>query len=138
MTKNKTIPNELSVDDFLNDIDDSQKKEDMHSLLSMMKKITNKEAKMWGESIVGFDQYHYVYESGREGDMFLTGCSPRKNNISIYVVTGFDKYKSQLKKLGKHKVGKSCLYIKSLQDIDQDILKEIVVDSVERMKKKYK
>lgn len=93
---------------------------------------------MWGDSIIGFDQYHYVYRSGREGEMFLTGCSPGKKYISIYVIAGFDKYKNQLKHLGKYKIGKSCLYIKCLDDINQEILKEISIDSFSQIKKKYK
>lgn len=137
MAKNKTVANNSSVDFFLNEVEE-QKRRDMYILLNMMKNITNKEARMWGNSIVGFDEYHYKYDSGREGDMFLTGCSPRKNNISIYVMAGLNRYEKQLKKLGKHKVGKSCLYIKNLQDIDLEILKEIVSDSVARMVKKYK
>lgn len=138
MAKNKTVVNDSSVDLFLNEMDNEQKKQDMNTLLKIMGNITNQQAKMWGTSIIGFDEYHYVYGSGREGDMFLTGCSPRKNNISIYVMAGLKRYTNQLKELGKHKVGKSCLYIKCIEDIDQNVLIDIITDSVAIMKKKYK
>jgi hypothetical protein len=88
---------------------------------------------MWGSSIIGFGNYHYVYASGREGDYFLTGFSPRKQNLTLYIMAGFDQYDELMKKLGKYKTGKSCLYIKKLEDIDLSTLRELVKQSVEHM-----
>lgn len=92
---------------------------------------------MWGSSIVGFGDYHYKYESGREGDMFLSGFSPRKQNIAIYIMAGVENYESLLQNIGKYKMGKSCFYIKKLEDIDNNLLKEMISDSVNKMKNKY-
>lgn len=103
-----------------------------------MQDITGKRASMWGDSIVGFGRYHYKYASGREGDFFVTGFSPRKQNFTIYIMPGYTDYQHLLKKIGKHKLGKSCLYVKSLDDIDLDILKELIAASVEQMKTLYK
>lgn len=137
MTKNKTVPNDQDVMEFLEAIANDHQRSDAIELLKLIKNVVNLEPKMWGDSIVGFGTYHYRYESGREGDMFLTGFSPRKNDLTIYVMTGFENCKDLLQKLGKHKIGKSCLYIKKLQNIDQEILKEIISDSVQRMISKY-
>jgi len=137
MAKNKTVANNEDVENFLSNIENDQKRIDAFELLKLMKDITKEIPKMWGNSIVGFGEYHYVYESGREGDMFLTGFSPRKQDITIYIMTGFGKYKQKLIKLGKHRIGKSCLYIKKLENVDQDNLKELITDSVERMIEKY-
>nr|MCU0240050.1 DUF1801 domain-containing protein [Pyrinomonadaceae bacterium] len=93
--------------------------------------------KMWGTSIVGFDQYHYKYESGREGDMCRIGFSPRKQNIVLYIVDGFEKYEDLMSKLGKHKTGKSCLYINKLSDIDERILNTLIELSVKHFNDKY-
>ena len=90
---------------------------------------------MWGDSIIGFGSYRYKYASGREGEWCLTAFSPRKQNLTIYIMTGFDKYDGLMKKLGKHKTGKSCLYIKKLDDIDTEVLKELITQSVEAMKR---
>jgi hypothetical protein len=92
---------------------------------------------MWGDSIVGFGSYHYKYDTGREGDFFITGFSPRKQNLTIYIMPGFSSYDALMKKLGKHKTGKSCLYIKNLDDIDRNTLKELVCNSVDYMTKSY-
>ncbi len=105
--------------------------------MEIMKKVTKVEPKMWGTSIVGFGTYHYKYASGREGDWFLTGFSPRKQNLTLYTMSGFDEYDSLLKKLGKHATGKSCLYIKKLEDVDMKVLKELVTKSVKHMQKAY-
>ena len=101
----------------------------------MMKTITNNEPKMWGTSIIGFGDYHYEYKSGREGDFFLTGFSPRKQNLTLYINGGFDKYGDLLEKLGKYKTSKACLYIKKLADVDIQVLQEIVTKSVTAMSK---
>jgi hypothetical protein len=102
-----------------------------------MQAITKEEPKMWGSSIIGFGDYHYKYASGRGGDFFLTGFSPRKQNLALYLMGGLENQKDLLKKLGKHKTGKSCLYIKSLNDIDKKVLKEMIVQSVKETKKLY-
>jgi hypothetical protein len=92
---------------------------------------------MWGDNIVGFGSYHYKYESGRKGDLFTIACSPRKQNLTIYIIPGFSSYNSLIKKLGRHKTGKSCLYIKKLDDIDRNTLKELITNSVNFMTKHY-
>lgn len=137
MAKNKTIPNNNDVAIFLNNIIDEQKRKDAFELLNIMKEITNEEPKMWGSSIVGFGEYHYRYESGREGDMFLSGFSPRKQNITIYIVSGLERYDAILQRIGRHKIGKSCFYVKKLNDIDNKLLAEMIIDSVSRIKQKY-
>ena len=137
MAENKTKETKANVDNFINSIKEITIREDCHKIIKIMKSATKAEPKMWGQNIVGFGSYHYKYASGREGDFFLTGFSPRKQNLSIYLMVGFDNQKSQLKKLGKHKIGKSCLYIKSLSDVDVKVLNEMIVQSVKQMKKIY-
>ena len=134
MAELKTRVNDASVDKFLKDFPEDKQK-DCYTLLEMMKKVTKSEPKMWGTSIIGFGDYHYKYESGREGDFFLTGFSPRKQNLTLYIHPGFDEYSSLLKKLGKYKTGKACLYIKKLDDVDKKVLNEIVTKSVKTMAK---
>lgn len=136
MAELKTKINDASVVDFLNKLEDNKKREDSFRILEMMKKITKAEPKMWGSSIIGFGTYHYKYKSGREGDWFLAGFSPRKQNLSIYIMSGFSKYSSLMNKLGKFKTGKSCLYIKKLEDIDQNSLKDLIQESVKYLKSK--
>jgi hypothetical protein len=102
-----------------------------------MKKITGEEPKMWGPTIVGFGQYHYKYESGHEGEACLTGFSPRKQNLTLYVMPGLAESTDLLKKLGKHKAAKGCLYIKRLADVDLDVLKKLIKNTVDFLKKKY-
>src|SRR2546423_275573 len=130
----KTKPTDQNVESFLNSISDDQKREDCFTLLELMKQVTQLEPQMWGSSIVGFGSYHYKYASGREGDAILTGFSPRKQNLTLYIMAGFDQYDELLKKLGKHSVGKSCLYIKRLADVDLPILEELVRQSVTHMR----
>lgn len=137
MAKLKTTPNDESVQAFLESVENETKRENSITVLELMEEITGEKAKMWGTSIVGFGSYHYKYESGREGDSFLAGFSPRKQNLTLYIMSGFSEYDTLLGKLGKHKLGKSCLYIKKLADIDMDILKELVKQSVEYMKNTY-
>lgn len=103
----------------------------------MMRKATGAKATMWGSSMVGFGQYHYKYASGREGDYMLTGFSPRKQALTIYIMPGFDKFESLMQKLGKYKTGRSCLYVKQLADIDERILERLITDSVKVMRKNY-
>lgn len=137
MSGNKTVPSTSSVTEFLDAVEDPQKKADAYVLLELMKKITGKRPVMWGPSIVGFGSYHYKYDSGREGDMLLAGFSPRKQNLTLYIMAGFDRYENLMKRLGKHSTGKSCLYIKRLSDIDIDVLSEIISASYEHYNKKY-
>jgi hypothetical protein len=137
MSGNKTIPTEAPVEQFLSEIPDEQKRRDCRELVELMSSITGKQPKMWGGSMVGFGQYHYRYESGREGDFFLTGFAPRKAALTVYVMAGFSKYEQLMKKLGPHKTGKSCLYLKSLDAVDRDVLADIIRDSVARMRARY-
>lgn len=137
MAKNKTEPTKASVTGFINSIDDPQRKADVRKVASIMRKVTGKRAKMWGSSIVGFGTYHYRYDSGREGDFMLTGFSPRKQALTIYIMSGFAKYGALMKKLGKHKTGKSCLYIKRLSDVDEAVLQRLIEESVKYMRKNY-
>jgi hypothetical protein len=137
-TELKTKVNNASVEKFLNSITDKQKREDSFKILEMMKKITKEEPKMWGPSIVGFGKYHYKYASGHEGDMCITGFSPRKQALTIYILPGFTRYESLMKKLGKYKTGKSCLYINKLEDVDQKVLTELITESVKWTKKTKK
>ena len=134
-TEVKTKVNDASVTDFLNTVADEQKRKDSFEILKIMKQITKEEPKMWGASIVGFGSYHYKGASGREGDWMLTGFSPRKQNLTLYLMHGFDVHKDLLKKLGKHTTSMGCLYIKKLDDVDKKVLKELVAESVKRMKK---
>ena len=131
----KTKPNKLNVDEFLNEISDDKKQKDCFQVVELMSQVTKSKPIMWGPSIVGFGNYHYRYESGREGDWFLTGFSPRKQNLTLYIMSGFKEYGKLLSKLGKYKTGKSCLYIKSLEDIDIQTLKKLLVKSVEHVSK---
>lgn len=137
MAGNKTTENDADVDAFLATVDDETKRADSMVLKDMMERLSGEPAKMWGGSIVGFGRYHYKYESGREGDFMLTGFAPRKQQLSLYIMPGFDPYQDQLAKLGKHKTARSCLYIKRLSDVDMDILEEIVADSLKRMRDMY-
>lgn len=137
MAENKTQPTDQSVESFINALEDQQKIADSYSLIELMKDVTGCEPKMWGPSIIGFDQYHYKYESGREGNFLKVGFSPRKRELSIYLMCSFDKNEELMKKLGKHRTGKSCLYVKKLEDIDMDVLKELVEESVKFVDKKY-
>jgi len=126
----KTKVNDASVEGFLNSVTDEQKREDCFEILRLMEQVTKEEPKMWGSSIVGFGSYHYKGASGREGDWLLTGFSPRKENLTLYIMGGFDLHQDLLKKLGKHKTSAGCLYIKKLDDVDKEVLKELVAESV--------
>jgi hypothetical protein len=134
MAELKTKLNDASVEDFLNSIEDEQKRDDCFAVLKLMKQVTKAEPKMWGSSIVGFGSYHYKYASGREADWMLAGFSPRKQNLTLYIMAGFDNYDALLARLGQHSTGKSCLYIKRLADVDTGVLKELVTQSVAHMK----
>jgi len=133
----KTRPTCASVTEFLAAVGDPQQRKDAKKVAAMMRRATGKRAKMWGASIVGYGSYHYRYASGREGDFMLTGFSPRKQALTVYVMPGFSGFSKLLEKLGKYKTGKSCLYIKRLADVDEKALEELIVDSVGKMRKRY-
>ena len=137
MTANKTTQNEDSVKEFLKKIEDPEKQKTSWQILEIIKEISGKDPKMWGDSIIGFGKYHYKYATGREGDWMRIAFSPRKQNFSIYIMDGFDNHSELMEKLGKYKTGKSCLYIKKLQDIDIKILKELMKKSLLNMEKLY-
>jgi hypothetical protein len=133
MAELKTKLNNKSVTKFLDSVNDEKKRKDCYAILEVMQKVTKEEPKMWGDSIIGFGSYHYKYESGRERDWFLAGISPRKQNISVYLMGGFRLFDDLLKKLGKYKASKGCLYINSFEDIDQKVFKELVTKSVKKL-----
>ena len=137
MAELKTRQNNASPAAFIKGVEDEQKRKDCRELLALMKEVTGKPPKMWGDSMVGFGSYHYKYASGHEGDWFVTGFSPRKQNLTIYIMLGFDRYEPLMKKLGKYKLGKSCLYVKKLDDIDRGLLRELVAQSLKDMEKIY-
>jgi hypothetical protein len=138
MAKNKTTETENSVVDFIASfVDDEKKKNDTFEIIKIIQKQTGFEPKMWGPSIIGFGSYHYKYESGHEGDAPIVGFSPRKGAISLYIYVSAEKREEFLSKFGKHKAAKGCIYIKKLADIDVEILKEMISDSVKNVKKLY-
>lgn len=131
MAELKTQQNDASVDAFIKAIRDEQQQEDAQQLLKMMKGVLKESPKMWGTSIVGFGTYHYKGASGREGDWFVTGFSPRKQNMTVYLPGGLERHGDALKRLGKHKTSKGCLYFKKLADIDTTVLKEMLKGNME-------
>jgi hypothetical protein len=132
MAELKTQVTKASVEKFLEGIKDEKKRQDCYQLLKIMKKATKAEPKMWGTSIIGFGDYHYMYESGREGDWFIAGFSPRVQNLTLYMMGGFDS--GALKGLGKYKTGKGCLYINKLEDVDIKALDKLITKSVKNSK----
>ncbi len=138
MAELKTQRNKASVEKFIDSVGDEQKREDSKTLLKIFREITKEKPEMWGASIIGFGSYHYKSErSKQEGDWMLTGFSPRKQNLTIYIMPGFKNLQPELKKLGKHKTSVGCLYINKLEDVDLEILKKIIKDSFEEMKNKH-
>ena len=135
MAENKTKPTTKSVPEFLEQIEDPKRKADCLTIAALMEKLSGSKPKMWGDSIVGFGDYHYKYASGREGDWFLVGFSPRKQNLTLYIMGYLEFYTDILEGLGKFKHGKGCLYIKNLEDIDMDVLETLIVTSIKRLKK---
>ena len=133
MAELKTKLTDASVEDFIDEIADERKRQDSYSILTMMQEVTGANAKMWGDSIVGFGSYHYKYASGREADWPLVGFSPRKQNLTLYIMSGFEQYDELLQRLGKHSTGKACLYVKRLADVDLAVLQELVNLSVVHM-----
>ena len=130
MAEQKTKPTDVSVGDYLNAIENEQVRQDCRAIVNIMEEATNTKAQMWGPSIIGFGTYHYVYASGHEGDSMLVGFSPRKQNITLYIMGGFEEYDKLIASLGKCTRGKGCIYIKRLSDIDILILKELILESV--------
>lgn len=130
MPERKTTKNDASVSAFLNAITDPQRRQDARAVAAMLASVTKEKPKMWGSSIVGYGTQHYKYASGREGDWFRAGFSPRKGSLTIYVTSGFDRHKSLMAKLGKYTTGVSCLYLKKLSDVDQQVLEQLVTESL--------
>ncbi len=137
MAVNKTQITDVDPAEFIAGVEHPVRRGDAEVLLGLMGRVTGCPGRMWGPSIIGFGRYHYRYESGREGDFMLTGFSPRKSNLSIYILPGYDDLGDDLARLGKHRVGKSCLYVNKLADIDLRVLEGIVADSVARMRRDY-
>lgn len=134
MAELKTKPTQASVKEFLNQIPDEERRADCVAVAKIMEEVTGEKPKMWGPSIVGFGTYHYKYASGREGDWMVTGFSPRKKDLTLYIMMGFDKHPELMEQLGKHSTGKSCLYIKRLSDIHIPTLKKLIRGSVKELK----
>lgn len=130
MSELKTKQNDASVEAFLNGLADAQRRDDCFALLKIMETLTGAPAKMWGASIVGFGSYHYKYASGRENDWFVVGFSPRKQDLTLYIMAYLDRFPDLMARLGKYKTGKACLYIKRLSDIDQSVLEELIRKSM--------
>ena len=137
MSQNKTVPTKQGVPEFIAGIEDDGKRADCLELLTLMQDLTGEPPVMWGPGIVGFGRYHYKYASGREGDFFLTGFSPRKQALTLYVISGFTRHAELTAQLGKFKTGKSCLYVKRLGDIDRVVLTQLLQESVAYLRKKY-
>ena len=135
MAELKTRPTGRDVEAFLDAVPDAGRRQDCYAIVELMTKATGSEPRMWGPSIVGFGSYHYRYASGREGDWMLTGFSPRKQNLTLYIMTGFDRAGDLLARLGKHSTAKSCLYIKRLADVDLATLAALVEESVRHLRK---
>ncbi|MDW3196087.1 MAG: DUF1801 domain-containing protein [Cytophagales bacterium] len=138
MAELKTTPNAGDVEAFLSSVEDETKRDDCYAILKMMEEITGEPPKMWGGTIVGFGSYNYKYESGRTGTWFLTGFSPRKQNLTMYLMPGAESLEDLFKGLGKYKIGKGCLYVKKLEQIDQDVLRKLIQGSVDKLKEMYK
>ncbi|MEZ5239162.1 MAG: DUF1801 domain-containing protein [Microthrixaceae bacterium] len=134
MAENKTQVTDVDPREFIAAVENETRRNDAGTLLEMMKRVTGCTPRMWGPSIVGFGRYRYRYDSGREGELMLTGFSPRKANLVIYVMPGYTERSEQLARLGKHRLGKSCLYINKLADVDLAVLEEIVADGVAEMR----
>ena len=137
MVKPKSAVNKAGVTAFLNSVENETRREDARVVCALMEKITGEAPTMFGTNMIGFGSYHYKYASGREGDWFLTGLSPRKQNLVVYIMPGFSHFDDLVARLGKHKTGKSCLYLNRLVDIDMDVLSDLIRLSVTHMKEKY-
>ena len=134
---NKTQPTAADVTAYLQSVTHEGRREDSFELLELMQRVSGEPPVMWGSSIIGFGQYHYRYESGREGDFFLTGFAPRKANLVVYIMPGFEAYQDQIERLGKCKTSRSCLYLGRLKNVDQAVLEDMIADSVRVMRERY-
>jgi len=137
MAELKTKPTDASVEEFLASIADEKRREECRTVARLMQRITKKKPKLWGATMVGFGSYRYKYASGREGEWFLTGFSPRKQSLTLYIMAGFERYDELMQKLGKYKTGKSCLYVKRLEDVDMEVLADLVRQSVDHVSASY-
>jgi hypothetical protein len=137
MAENKTQATKQSAEDFIATVEPNKRRTEAQVLLALFRKVTGWEPVMWGPAIVGFGEYHYKYDSGREGDFMATGFSPRKAKLSIYILPGYQDYSEILTRLGKHSTGKSCLYVNKLDDIDLDVLGELIAAGVRDLSKIY-
>ena len=133
----KTRETEVGVDDFLEAVPDPGRREDAKKVRAMMERISGYPARMWGPTIVGFGRYKYRYESGHEGEMARIGFSPRAKELVLYVVDDFPRHQALMDKLGKHRTGKCCLYVKRLSDVDEDVLEELVTEGLAHTREKY-
>ena len=137
MAELKTKKNSASVEAYLAQVENTRRREDSLAVLALMREVTGMEPEMWGDSMVGFGSYHYKYASGHEGDWFLVGFAPRKQNLVLYIMSGFDEYEELLAQLGKHKTGKSCLYLNKLADVDTAVLTQLIQKSVAHMQEQH-
>ncbi len=137
MAELKTKENDADVNAFVESIENQQRKKDTIAVVKMMERVSGHPAKMWGSSIIGFDSYAYTYESGRSGEWMIAGVSPRKAALTVYIMPGFDPFPDLMEKLGKYKTGKSCLYLKKLEDVDLAVLEELAKQSIYLMRERY-
>lgn len=135
--ENKTVATEMDVAEYLASVADERRRSEAEAVIEMMRRVTGEEPQMWGSSLIGFGSYHYRYDSGREGDFFMTGLSPRKAALTVYIMPGFSEYGDDLERLGPHKLGRSCLYIRRLDKVDPDALEALVAKSYAFMQEKY-
>ena len=135
MAELKTKKNDANVETFIDGIENEKRREDCRVVVDLMADVTGEAPAMWGDSIIGFGSYHYQYATGREGDWMATGVSPRKQSLTVYIMTGFERHGALMKRLGRYKTGRSCLYIKKLEDVDLDVLRELVRESYARVSK---
>ena len=138
MAEQKTKPTEKNVNAFLDGIADQSRRTECYAMVDMMKRVTGTEPKIWGTGLVGFRNYHYKYASGHEGDCFITGFASRKTALTLYITAGVERFPKLLEKLGKHKAGKGCLYIKKLDDVNLSVLEDLLKKSVDHTKATYK
>jgi hypothetical protein len=138
MAEQKTKPTAESVDAFIDGVENVTRREDARTLLALMREVTGEEPRMWGPSMIGFGEYHYRYDSGHEGNSFRTGFSPRKTELSLYVMPGVGKYEHLLARLGRHRTGVSCLYVRRLADVDMAVLRELVEAGWADMQRRYR
>ena len=137
MAENKTQPTDQSVAEFIASVEHPTRRADAEALDAMFRRVTGWQPRMWGPTIIGYGEYHYIYDSGREGDFLATGFSPRKANLSLYIMPGYADFGDILARLGKHKLGKSCLYINKLADVDPDVVEEIVRAGIDDLTKRW-